>query len=52
MTPLIRAAIKLTSFSCGECLDLISTALLSMTVPMAFKPAAFIVSPDSGNQHV
>lgn len=46
MTPRIRDAIRSTS-SCLVFLDLTRTAVLSTTVSMALRPAAFIVSPDS-----
>ena len=47
MTPLIRDAIMSTSFWFEGCFDLIRVAVLSTTVSMALRPAAFIVSPDS-----
>ena len=47
MTPLIRDAIISTSFWLEGCFDFISVAVLSTTVSMALRPAAFIVSPDS-----
>ncbi len=48
MTPLIREAIMSTSFWLEGCLDLMRVAVLSTTVSMALRPAAFMVSPDSG----
>lgn len=47
MTPVIREAIKSTSFWLEGRLDFMRTALEVMTVSMAFRPAAFMVSPDS-----
>ena len=47
MTPAILEAIRLTSFSLEECLDLIRTAVEAMTVSMALSLAAFMVWPDS-----
>lgn len=47
ITPWILAAIMSTSFWFEGCFDFMSTAVLSTTVSMAFRPAAFIVSPDS-----
>ena len=48
MTPRIREAMRSTSFWSEGCFDLMSTAVLSTTVSMAMRPAAFMVSPDSG----
>ena len=47
MTPFIRAVIRSTRVEFEGCLDFMSMAVLSTTVSMAFRPAAFIVSPDS-----
>lgn len=47
MTPLILDAMRSISFWFDGCFDLIRTAVLSTTVSIAFRPAAFIVSPDS-----
>ena len=47
ITPFMREAIMLTSFRFEGCLDLMRMAVLSTTVSMALRPAAFIVSPDS-----
>lgn len=46
ITPRIRDVIKSTS-SLLEFFDLTNTAVLSTTVSIGFRPAAFIVSPDS-----
>ena len=51
MTPFIREAIMSTSFWSEGCFDLMRMAVLSTTVSMAFRPAAFIVSPDSMHFH-
>ncbi len=47
MTPFILEAIMFTSFWFDGCFDLIRTAVLSTTVSIALRPAAFMVSPDS-----
>ena len=47
MTPFIRSVIKSTRAGFEGCFDFMSTAVLSTTVSMAFRPAAFMVSPDS-----
>lgn len=47
MTPRILAAIKSTNAGFEVRFDLTRTAILDTTVSIAFKPAAFIVSPDS-----
>ena len=47
MTPKILEAIRSTSAGFVGFLDLTRTAVLDTTVSIAFKPAAFIVSPDS-----
>ena len=52
MTPLIRDAIMSTSLWFEGCFDLMRVAVLSTTVSMALRPAAFIVSPDSKNESV
>lgn len=50
MTPRMREQISSMSSGCEGCFDLISTAEVSRRVAMGFKPAAFIVSPDSGSR--
>jgi len=47
MTPSIREAINLTSSGFEGFSDWTRIAVLSITVSIAFNPAAFIVSPDS-----
>lgn len=47
MTPFIRAVIRSTRVGFEGCFDFMRTAVLSTTVSIAFRPAAFIVSPDS-----
>lgn len=47
ITPRIRAAIKSTSFGSEGFLDLMRIAVVSMTVEIALRPAARMVSPDS-----
>jgi hypothetical protein len=47
MTPKILEAIRSTSAGFVGFFDLTRTAVLDTTVSIAFKPAAFIVSPDS-----
>jgi hypothetical protein len=47
ITPSIRDAIRSTKAGFVGDFDLTSTAVLDMTVSMAIKPAAFMVSPDS-----
>ena len=49
MTPSILEAMRSTKAGLVGLLDLMRTAVLEITVSIAFKPAAFIVSPDSGN---
>ena len=49
MTPNILEAMRLTSAGFVGFLDLTRTAVLDTTVSIAFNPAAFIVSPDSGD---
>lgn len=49
MTPLILEAIRSTIAGLEGFLDLIRIAEVDTTVSIAFKPAAFIVSPDSVN---
>src|SRR4051794_20483644 len=48
MTPLMRAAMRSTILGLLGALDLMRMAEDSTTVSMALRPAAFIVSPDSG----
>ena len=48
MTPLMRAAMRSTIAGFEGCLDLTRMAVLETTVSMALRPAAFMVSPDSG----
>lgn len=50
MTPRMRDAMSSTSSGLDGFLDLMRTALLETTVSIAFNPAAFIVSPDSGGR--
>ena len=52
MTPLIRDAIMSTSLWFEGCFDLMRVAVLSTTVSIALRPAAFIVSPDSKYESV
>jgi len=47
MTPRILEARRSTKAGFEGSFDLMRTATLDTTVSMAFKPAAFIVSPDS-----
>ena len=47
ITPKILEAIRSTNAGFVGFLDLIRTAVLDITVSIAFRPAAFIVSPDS-----
>ena len=47
MTPLMREAIRAVNFWFEEVFDLMRTAVLSTTVAMSLRPAAFMVSPDS-----
>ena len=47
ITPRIREVMRSTSFWFEVDFDLMSTAVLSTTVAMSLRPAAFIVSPDS-----
>jgi hypothetical protein len=49
MTPLMRDAMRSTSAGFVGFLDLMRTAVLDTTVSIAFRPAAFIVSPDSAS---
>ena len=49
MTPRIREAMRSTICGFDGFLDLMRIAVLDTTVSMGFKPAAFIVSPDSRN---
>jgi hypothetical protein len=48
MTPFMRAAMRSTIAGFEGFLDLTSMAVLETTVSMALRPAAFMVSPDSG----
>ena len=47
MTPRMRPRMSSMRGSLEGCLDLMSTAVLSINVAMALRPAARIVSPDS-----
>jgi hypothetical protein len=47
ITPAILEAIKSTKAGFEGRFDLTSTAVLDTTVSIAFRPAAFMVSPDS-----
>jgi len=49
MTPRIREAMRSTICGFEGFFDLMRIAVLDTTVSMGFKPAAFIVSPDSRN---
>jgi hypothetical protein len=49
ITPRIREAIRSTIWGFEGFFDLMRIAVLETTVSMGFKPAAFIVSPDSRN---
>ena len=48
MTPFMRAAMRSTIAGLEGFLDLTSIAVLETTVSIALRPAAFMVSPDSG----
>ena len=50
MTPNILEAIRSTKVGFVGFFDLMRTAVLDTTLSIAFKPAAFIVSPDSGRR--
>jgi hypothetical protein len=49
MTPLTREAMRSTIWEFEGFFDLMRIAVLDTTVSIGFKPAAFIVSPDSRN---
>jgi hypothetical protein len=50
MTPLIREAMSSTNAGFDGFLDCTRIAVLDTTVSIAFRPAAFMVSPDSSDR--